>query len=315
MTDSPCPPLVIRRRSGWQGPHLGRPRMTSRSWSQVRGGKGERSESRSAGRRALPKALARHRPYAPDRRPPSSISRGQAEPHHVSERRNSHGGEAGPGTYALPNASGSGRVLECHERFMRRMVSERKVRFYKIGKLLRFDVVDLEALAKEHTVGVDDGLADRGVAVISGLVVTSRRHFGSLRQRDSGRWQIRYWTREVGGFPIRPRSLDALTRRGCWSELERQAADWWCAGSGARQQDHVWVYTRSVGWSSILGCGHGTVEVYGSMLRAICCRGLGPCRWVGSTRRRFANGGRRCWQSGVSRRRWWRRATGFYGRS
>ena len=51
--------------------------------------------------------------------------------------------------------------LNVTERFMRRMVSERKVRFYKIGKLLRFDVVDLEALAKEHTVGVDDGLADR----------------------------------------------------------------------------------------------------------------------------------------------------------
>lgn len=51
--------------------------------------------------------------------------------------------------------------LNVTERFMRRVVSDRKVRYYKIGKLLRFDVVDLEALAKEHAAGSDDGLTDR----------------------------------------------------------------------------------------------------------------------------------------------------------
>jgi excisionase family DNA binding protein len=51
--------------------------------------------------------------------------------------------------------------LNVTERFMRRVVSERKVRFYKLGKFLRFDSADLDALATEHGVAVDDGLADQ----------------------------------------------------------------------------------------------------------------------------------------------------------
>lgn len=46
-------------------------------------------------------------------------------------------------------------------RFMRRVVSERKVRFFKLGKFLRFDTADLDAMAVEHGVGFNDGLADR----------------------------------------------------------------------------------------------------------------------------------------------------------
>lgn len=51
--------------------------------------------------------------------------------------------------------------LNVTERFMRRVVSDRKVRFLKLGKFLRFDAADLDALAVEHGVGFDDGLADR----------------------------------------------------------------------------------------------------------------------------------------------------------
>ncbi len=51
--------------------------------------------------------------------------------------------------------------LNVTERYMRRVVSERKVRFYKLGKFLRFDAVDLDALATEHGVGLADDLADR----------------------------------------------------------------------------------------------------------------------------------------------------------
>ncbi len=40
--------------------------------------------------------------------------------------------------------------LHVNERFMHRMVSKRKVGFYKIGGLLRFDAFDLDALIAEQ---------------------------------------------------------------------------------------------------------------------------------------------------------------------
>jgi excisionase family DNA binding protein len=41
-------------------------------------------------------------------------------------------------------------------RFMRRVVAERRVRHYKVGKFVRFDPADLDAFATAHEAGSDD---------------------------------------------------------------------------------------------------------------------------------------------------------------
>ena len=53
--------------------------------------------------------------------------------------------------------------LNVSERFMRRAVSDRRVRFYKVGKFLRFDSLDLDALAEATEVGA--GASDLADAV------------------------------------------------------------------------------------------------------------------------------------------------------
>lgn len=42
-------------------------------------------------------------------------------------------------------------------RFMRRVVSDRRVRHYKVGKFVRFDPHDLDAFARAGEVNADDG--------------------------------------------------------------------------------------------------------------------------------------------------------------
>lgn len=48
--------------------------------------------------------------------------------------------------------------LGVKERFMRRLVHERRIRFYKIGKFVHFDLTDLEAFAKKGQVEPVGGL-------------------------------------------------------------------------------------------------------------------------------------------------------------
>lgn len=66
--------------------------------------------------------------------------------------------------------------------------------------------------------------------------MADRRYFGSIRKRDSGRWQIRYRTRDGGrtSWPeTYPRRADAVRVLG---ELERQSrtADGWLNGDGSK---------------------------------------------------------------------------------
>ena len=46
--------------------------------------------------------------------------------------------------------------LNVTKRFMRRLVADRRVRYYKVGKFVRFDPVDLDGFARAFEVGSDD---------------------------------------------------------------------------------------------------------------------------------------------------------------
>lgn len=47
--------------------------------------------------------------------------------------------------------------LNVSVRFIRRLVSERRIRHYKVGKFLRFDSADLDAFARAGEVQADAG--------------------------------------------------------------------------------------------------------------------------------------------------------------
>ena len=67
--------------------------------------------------------------------------------------------------------------------------------------------------------------------------MTSKRYFGSIRQRDSGRWQIRYRTRDgkrVSHPVTYARRADAAR---ALAELERQGAGGRPTRRERRQQD------------------------------------------------------------------------------
>ena len=112
------------------------------------------------------------------------------------------------------------------------------------------------------------------MAVVSGPVVTSRRHFGSLRQRDSGRWQIRYWTRDGRrvSYPTTfARRADAAR---VLAELERQAAT---GGVLDPTGSKITFEVYAGRWlEQHPGLRPRSVEVYGSMLRRHLVPRLGP---------------------------------------
>ena len=102
-----------------------------------KGVKGERSESR---RNHVVTGAQRR----PDRRQPLLDQPGQAEDPTRQGRKliMEHQVEVRTRFSTLREAA---VYLNVTERFIRRVVSQRKVRFYKIGELLRFDAVDLDA--------------------------------------------------------------------------------------------------------------------------------------------------------------------------
>jgi excisionase family DNA binding protein len=76
-------------------------------------------------------------------------------------------------------ASGSARFLDIEQgaeylnvttRFMRRIVADRRVRYYKVGKFVRFDPADLDAFARACEADSDDvaSLAWSGVRRLAG---------------------------------------------------------------------------------------------------------------------------------------------------
>ena len=56
------------------------------------------------------------------------------------------GAEPGPGARYLSIVEAAG-YLNVGVRFMRRLVADRRIRYYKVGKFLRFDPADLDAFA------------------------------------------------------------------------------------------------------------------------------------------------------------------------
>jgi excisionase family DNA binding protein len=59
--------------------------------------------------------------------------------------------------------------LNVSVRFMRRLVSDRRIRHYKVGKFLRFERADLDAFAQAAEVGAAD------VALATRVWVSARR--------------------------------------------------------------------------------------------------------------------------------------------
>lgn len=62
------------------------------------------------------------------------------------------------------DVAGGAKRLDVTERFIRRLVAERRVRFYKVGRFVRFRPEDLDAVAVPVEADTPDFRAGRRVA-------------------------------------------------------------------------------------------------------------------------------------------------------
>jgi excisionase family DNA binding protein len=58
----------------------------------------------------------------------------------------------GAGPESLVDVTGAARYLGTSVRFVRRLVSERRIRFYHVGRLVRLDLADLRAFVEANRV-------------------------------------------------------------------------------------------------------------------------------------------------------------------
>jgi excisionase family DNA binding protein len=129
-------------------PHLGLPRIKAELVFVGAGVRGERSESRSDAAGALDARSGDHTMSAAGEaaRPRAGVEPATSE---------------GVRTRYLTIVEAS-TYLNVSVGFLRGVVADRRVRFCKVGKFLRFDVVDLDALAETFEVGAGDSdRADR----------------------------------------------------------------------------------------------------------------------------------------------------------
>jgi excisionase family DNA binding protein len=184
------------------------------------------------------------------------------------------------------------------ERFVRRLIAERRIAYTKLGRHVRIAGRDLDALTPRP----GRGWRPAGC-------VMRRRRFGSVRRLPSGRWQARYRTSD-GRQHTAPETFAAKAdaarhlaqvetdlSRGQWSDprLGRTTFAEWAARWEATTVN-LRANTRAT----------YRILVHRYLLTAACCLlpTLGRCRWPTWTR----------WPSGHVLRSWnvtgWGRARG-----
>jgi excisionase family DNA binding protein len=149
-------------------------------------------------------------------------------------------------------------LLGTTERFPRRLIAERRIRFVRVGRHVR---IPMSAVG-EFIAG---GACAFGQAGEGGLMADRRRRFGRIRQLPSGRWQARY--RGPDGFDRpAPDTFDRKRDAQAWlvrKEAEILAGDWLDPDAGRvafTEFAMAWVKERP-------NLRPATVDLYGYLLR------------------------------------------------
>jgi excisionase family DNA binding protein len=103
----------------------------------------------------------------------------------------------------------AGEMLNTGERFPRRLIAERRIRFVRVGRHVRIP---------ESASGLCRGTDGRGNSIARGALMankTGHRRFGSVHRRSSGRWQARY------------EGPDGLTRSAQMTFDSKRSAEQW----------------------------------------------------------------------------------------
>ena len=156
------------------------------------------------------------------------------------------------------------------ERFVRRLIAERRIAYVKLGRHVRIAPSDLEAF-----IVAGPGLrVPRLEGLASELMARKgRRAFGSVRQLASGRWQARYLdaagVRHTAPRTFPPGGGDPLPGPG----RDRSAAREWADPKLGRVTFEEWV---SSGGPTTANLRPGTLVLYDYLLRRFLLPAFGP---------------------------------------
>lgn len=94
-------------------------------------------------------------------------------------------------------------------RYIRRLIAEKRVPVYRIGRHVRISARDLDAhVAFEEAVTPVQVLPSRPKDSAANVSRRGNRSFGTVRQLSSGRWQARYWDHATGKQVSVPGTFD-----------------------------------------------------------------------------------------------------------
>lgn len=120
------------------------------------------------------------------------------------------------------------------ERYIRRLIAERRLPIYRVGRHVRISASDLDGLVEVQDAASAAPVRSRLPA--HRAAVMSRRHqrsFGTVRQLSSGRWQARFWDPTTG------KQVPASETYGT-----REDAEGWLAATQTDQGRGTWVDPR-----------------------------------------------------------------------
>lgn len=124
--------------------------------------------------------------------------------------------------------------LSVGERYIRRLVAERRVPIYRVGRHVRISAADLDALTRIDPPAKPAPTVRKVVSRPTGPAGGARRGFGTVRQLRSGRWQARIWDPATGAQIPAPQTFDT-----------RADAQRWLAEAQTDQARGGWVSPRS----------------------------------------------------------------------
>ena len=139
-------------------------------------------------------------------------------------------------------------------RFPRRLITERRITFVRVGRHVRIPAAALEAYVRaQHRAADGEDVVSRG------------RPFGSIRRLPSGATRSATWGRTVcGGRRLGPSRREPTPDGGsAWSRARSPAASGWTPSRTASSSPR----TRSGGSPSGRGLSERSIELYSGLLR------------------------------------------------
>ena len=126
--------------------------------------------------------------------------------------------------------------LSVGERYIRRLVAERRVPVYRVGRHVRVSAADLEAHTRVAQPARPAPAASRTVARPGGgSSGGDRRGFGTVRRLRSGRWQARVWDPASGAQIPAPQTFASRTDARRWlaeAQTDQARGGWVSPRSG-----------------------------------------------------------------------------------